>query len=41
MQAVPLLDTEFLRQLICNIANYTVDVAFDGAGDIVCNAAEE
>jgi hypothetical protein len=31
VKAVPLLDADFLCQLVCNIANYAVQVAFNCA----------
>lgn len=41
MQAIPLFDTQVLCQVICHIADETVEIALDCAGDVLCDGAEE
>jgi hypothetical protein len=41
VQAVPLLDAQLSSQLVCNIVYDPVQVAFDCAGDVFGEAAEE
>jgi hypothetical protein len=41
VKAVPLLDAEFLGQLVCHIIDDTIKISFNCACNIMCDAAEE